>query len=71
VVAEFVAAVDEVEQPRAIVLELAVAAKQEVFESSVFMGFANAAHLSVESLENSKPPRPDIRCRTPTQRVLV
>lgn len=62
VVAEHVADVDEVEVPPvASVVELA--GDGESKELSVFIEFANAAHLSVESPENARPNRPDIHCR--------
>ena len=38
-------------------------AKKEVAELSTFMEFAKAAHLPLESVENARPPRPDIRCQ--------
>jgi hypothetical protein len=37
-------------------------AKKEAVELSTFLEFAKAAYLPVESAENARPPRPDIRC---------
>ncbi len=64
VVDTFVADVAEVvQQSQPTALQLSGAAKKEAFELSVFIEFATAAHLAVESPENAQPPRPDIRCR--------
>jgi hypothetical protein len=53
---------DEPEEPPATEV-LAADSRKEAFELSVFEEFAKAAYISMESPENAKPPRPDIRCR--------
>jgi hypothetical protein len=61
-VAEDVADADDPEEPQLSTRGLTRVAEKEAFELSVFNEFAKAAHLPVNSPENSKPPRPDIRC---------
>ena len=63
-VAEYVDDANAPEAPQAASAPVLTGdARKEAFELATFQEFAVAAQLAVESPENAKPPRPDIRCR--------